>query len=109
MGLVALIVTGDLSYVHFFCKMGQRQIYDVCRYPNIYYRTINGTAEEETQSFLGSPVLLGVSYFTSSYPASVMTLANSSVVMSFVAVTSAVLPSRSTVTSVTPSMAAKAS
>lgn len=39
MGLVALIVTGDLSYVHFFCKMGSRQIDDVCRYPNIYYRT----------------------------------------------------------------------
>ena len=26
-----------------FCKMGQRQIYDVCRYPNIYYRTKKNT------------------------------------------------------------------
>ena len=24
----------------FFCKNGVWQIYDVCRYPNIYYRTI---------------------------------------------------------------------
>ena len=39
-----------------FCKMGQRQIYDVCRYPNIYYRTKKNSSCKLHELFYGDPV-----------------------------------------------------